>query len=128
MTTIYDHLLMFADEAAAHGALDPLGYGGYATELGAWWHGGCVQAGIPVTLPTGPNGERVPIAAFFVLVSLPERSAVLEHLPGNACRAIAIQEIGEIVMVATDVTVEVALTAWPEIVPCSSGYSWVAGG
>lgn len=125
---IYDHLLMFADEAAAHAVLDPLGYGGFDPEIGAWWHGGCVQAGIPVTLPNGPNGERVQIAAFFVRASLSIRSATLENLSGNACRAIGIQEIGEVVMVATDVTAEVALAACPEIVPCGSGYGYLRSG
>lgn len=125
---IYDHLLMFSDEAAAHSALDPLGYGGTDPEGGAWWHGGCVQGGIPVTLPSGPNGERVQIAAYFVRVSLPEISAALKAIPGNACRAIGIQETGEPVWLAADVTAKVALAARPEIVPCGSGYRLQTGG
>lgn len=121
---IYDHLLMFADEAAAHTALDPLGYGvTNDPELGSYWNSGFVQGGIPVTLPSGPDGERVPINAYFVRVSLTERSSVLENLPGNACRAIGNQETGEVLMVASDVAVDVALNARPEIIPCGSGYN-----
>ena len=123
---IYDHLLMFPDEAAAHAALDPLGYGITDPELGLWWHGGCVQGGIPVTLPSGPNEERVQIAAYFVRVSLSIRSAALENLPGNACRAIGIQETGEVVMVATDGAAEIAAATRVEVVPCGSGYDFPA--
>lgn len=123
---IYDHLLMFLDEAAAHAALDPLGYGGFDPELGAWWHTGCVLPGVPVTLPTGPSGERVPIAAFFVVVSLTEWSGVLQNLAGNVCRVIANQEKGEPEWVSPDVTAEVALGTRIEVVPCIS-YSWVDG-
>lgn len=124
MTVIYDHLLMFPDESAAHAVLDPLGYGGFDPELGTWWHDGCVQAGIPVTMPSGPNGERAPIDAFFVRVSLVEINDALIALPGNACRAIGIQETGESMWLASDVTVDVAMHARPEIVPCGSGYSF----
>lgn len=123
---IYDHLLMFSDEAAAHSALDPLGYGGTDPEGGAWWHGGCVQGGIPVTLPSGPNGERVQIAAYFVRVSLPEISAALKALPDNACRAVGIQETGETVLVSPDVAPEIAAATRVEVVPCGSGYDFPA--
>lgn len=130
--TIYDHLLMFADDTSAFEALRTVSAAGDVLAgvdpLSGlpFWNGSCVQAGVPVTLPTGPNGERVPIAAFFVRVSLAARSVVLENLPGNACRAIGIQETGEVVMVATDDAAEIAAATRVEVVPCGSGYDFPA--
>lgn len=122
MTIIYDHLLMFADEAAARTALDGLGYSGFDLESGPWWHQGCVMANVPVTLPTGVEGERTPIAAFFVVVSLPEKSTALMNLPNAACRVIGNQETGEIEWISPEVSTEVALNTRIEVVPCGSGY------
>lgn len=76
---IIDHLLRFADEAAAQVALPEY----WIAEVGEWRGDVCIPG---VSVSTEANG---PFPGWFIVIALPAVSATLKDLPDHACRLIA---------------------------------------
>lgn len=102
---MFDHILMFADEAAARAALGPLGYGREARQMISadvvWaWDTSRVLPGVEMVLANAVWNHSDPmrplivtpkqtLSGYYVAISLAAPDEVLKGLPGAPCRIIA---------------------------------------
>jgi len=88
---VIDHILTYASEAAAHTALDPLGYGSGGT---TWDTSRVVPGVIPITVQATYNADgtiKTPattLSGFWILIALPALDNTLKTIAGGACRLI----------------------------------------
>lgn len=96
---MFDHILMFPDEAAAHTALSPLGYSHTDQDGNTGWDTSRVCPGVSIVLAdevwdhTDPGNPVITtpkqtIPGYFMIVSEPQHHVGLIGLPDNACRII----------------------------------------
>jgi hypothetical protein len=91
---MHDYILSFPSEAAAHAALDPLGYG---TDGTAWDQSRVIPNIRIITAEAVYEGEGMDrklvspeevLPGFWVAIALTELSTTLRDLPNEACRLI----------------------------------------
>lgn len=121
-----DHLLTFASEAAAHTALDPLGYGSSGT---IWDTSRCIpNVAIVTAEAVFSNGVLVTPAVvkpnWWIMVSLPSLDSTLQGLSGSIS-AIFDRDAGTRVFVTPNVIRAIALSSI-RIAPvfCGSQYTF----
>ena len=97
---MYDHIIMFADEAAAHEALAPLGYSQTSGDGAPQWDTSRTLPGVSMVVadavwdhtdpmrPTVVTPRQV-IPGYFIVISLDEINGDLTALPDAACRLVA---------------------------------------
>lgn len=122
---MYNHFCMFADEAAAIGAL---GAHGQQAPDGWQWDGSRVTAGQRVILsrgvwdysdPTNPVeiAAEQTLPGFSITITLPDVDVAIRDLPGNACRLIGHAATSAIVYTAPDMDATVLSTGIIEPMP-----------
>jgi len=91
-----DHILTYVSEAAAHTALDPLGYGSGGT---TWDTSRVVPGVIPITVQATYNQDgtvntpATTLSGFWILIALPTLNNTLKNIAGGACRLIVDRSI-----------------------------------
>jgi hypothetical protein len=137
---MFDHLLTFETEDAAKAALPS-----YGSEVdGTWnWNESACLPNVAIVLsdavwdysdPESPVevSPRETFPGWHIVVSLPQRSAELEGLPGNACRLVASRALmgtGEfLVYTAPDLDLGIVSSARIDPVFAGAEYPFGAAG
>lgn len=101
--SIFDHILKFADEAAASAALPAYGF---QDEQGAWhWRGDCTMPNISIITaeavwdnsdPQNPVlvSPEVTVSGWYIAIALDHVDAGLQGLPNNALRFVSDRDRG----------------------------------
>jgi hypothetical protein len=115
-----DHILVFADEAAAHAALDSLGFGQTPDRDRSR-----VIPGLEVSTPDGV------LPGFWTAIALAGASDDLKALPNDACRLIADRDaaaLGQLFIVFVSPAVDPAVLASAHAEPVFASSNYPFGG
>lgn len=133
---MYDHVMMFTDEAAARTALAVYGQ----DDAGHWqWDQNRVIPDQRVVLaravwdhgnPDAPVliSPEVTVPGYFVTVTLAAIEPSLRDMAGHSCRVIGIRESGDIVYTAPDLDMGLLVGAIVEPMPAGAAYLFAAPG